>query len=120
MLSRILSAVIAAIILMAAIFINEALFYILVFIVTMVALFEYFRAVKAAGHKPFMVVGYIVSVIALVGTGIHIFTGFKFEINYISFYIIGTMLLMLTYTLTKPEKYNFVDLSLTLLGIIYV
>ena len=117
---RFFSAVISAIVLFVTIFLSAATFYILVFAVAMLGLFEYFRAMKTAGHKPFIIIGYIVSIVAFLIAGSHIFLELKLESNYISFYIIGTLLLMLTYALSKPEKYNFVDLSVTVFGIIYV
>lgn len=120
MLIRVLSGVIAAIILFSTIFFNSVAFYVFVFGVTMIGLYEYFRAMKTSGHNPFVIIGYIISAVAFIITGCHVFFGLKIEIYYISFYLIASLLLMMTYTLSKPEKYNFVDLAITLFGVMYV
>ena len=110
--TRIVSAVIGLLILIAAVFISKETLAIAIFVLSVGAVHEFYNAVAKAGHKPVKWLGYLAS------AGI-ILLGFTGRLDYFFSFMILIMLLSFSILVFSRLKVGIIDVSLTICGIFY-
>ena len=123
---RMFSAGIGILLLLVIVFANKIVLGIFVFIVAVIAITEFYNALKKAGYNPVYPIGYIgcipVLFIALNGTleFIDEYVMIFKSLNYFSIFIFGLFFLLMCFSVFLHKKYSLNDIALTLFGIIYI
>ncbi len=123
---RVASAVVGLIMLVAVVWAGEIALGLAVFVLSIVALNEFYASFETAGYRPVKLVGYI-SCLPIVLIGLVQFYK-NSALNVESMLSIHTFILtaflivvvLFSYTIFKFNKYNIVDISLTFIGIAYI
>ncbi|NSW92330.1 MAG: phosphatidate cytidylyltransferase [Firmicutes bacterium] len=111
--TRIISAVIGLSLLLAAVFISKETLTIAVFILSVVAIDEFYNAVSKVGHKPVRWIGYLSCIIILL-------VGFMEGKGLLSFvFVLLLLLLLFPLPVFFHGKYNVADISMTIYSIFY-
>ncbi len=113
MLKRIVSAVIGLPFLLAVIIAGEIPLFIAFLVISLIALREFYNACKNK-FTPMEIVGYIGSVIILT------VINFALQLSYIFMLFSMLVIILNTMKLIYNNKYNFVDISITLYSLIYI
>lgn len=126
MKTRILSALVGAVILFVIVWSNQMVLGVAIFIVALIAMNEFYNAVANIGYKPVRTVGYLscfpILFIGLNGIFKSIDSYFELfkSINYFSLGIFLIIVALFSFTVFLHDKYNLNDIALTVFGIIYV
>ncbi|MDY0234464.1 MAG: phosphatidate cytidylyltransferase [Gudongella sp.] len=108
---RILSGAIGLILLIIVIFIGGIPLNIAIICLSLISLFELFRAINKIGFKPIYIVAYIATLL--------IYLRVSYADLTMNFIITLFIVLLLSLTVLLKNK-NLIDVSLTLLGILYI
>ncbi|URZ16229.1 phosphatidate cytidylyltransferase [Clostridium felsineum] len=84
-----------------------------VFALSMIGLYEYYKVSKEANIKPISLVGYLLCI------AYYVLINYKLDYKFVLFIIVMGIFLMLCIP-TLNTKYNYIDISVTILGFIYV
>lgn len=117
MLKRIISAIVAlGLLIFVLIQNNQLVFNIAVTILSVIALWEFYEAVRKKGLKPISFVGYM-STLALIGIGY-----ISKDILIMIVLLMLPLLLFIAFctSILTNIKYNIFDISITLMGVLYV
>lgn len=93
-----------------------------VFLLSVIALWEFYTAIENAGYKPIKIMGYLTSVPA-VFFGFEDFSqnlGVLINVENMVFFIFVITVVLFSLIVFCHSKYNIVDISLTFFGIIYI
>ena len=85
---------------------------------SMIGLYEFYRALRQGAHKPFAVVG--MAAAALYYVGVFFLEKQVFEGNLFLYFVIGLLVLLMVLCVTGYPERSVEDAALTLLGVIYV
>lgn len=113
MLKRIVSAIIGLPILLAVIIIGGTPLFVALIIISLIGLREFYKACKNKSISPIEIVGYIGAIILLT------LINFAYELSYL-FVLIFTLIIILNSIKLIHNKYNFVDISITLYSLAYI
>ena len=126
MKKRIISALIGLVLLVVVVQFGNIALGIGILALSVIGLHELYSAVGRAGFKPIRIIGYVscapVFFISLngeykrVNTYIDLFK----SINYVSFGIFLVIILLFSLIIFLHDKYNLIDIALTIFGILYV
>ena len=111
--TRIISAVIGLPLMISTLIIGGKFFYLFVFLLSAVGLYEYYRAFSNTDYKPTPWIGYSVTIMYY----------FLISISYNSFITLSILIfiaLLLTFLDTIKKGYNILNVAVTVLGVIYV
>lgn len=121
-----ISSIILVILLMIIVFSGRTILGVGIFILALIGMHEYYNAISNAGYKPVRVVGYLLCTpILILGLtenfeklGMYI-ESFK-TINYLSFSLYAVLLILFSVIIFLHDRYNLIDISLTIFGASYV
>lgn len=113
MLKRIVSAIIGLPFLLAVIIAGEIPLFIAFLVISLIALWEFYNACKNK-FTPMEIVGYIGAIIIL------IVINFTLQFSYILMLFSILVIILNIIKLIYNNKYNFVDISITLYSLVYV
>jgi phosphatidate cytidylyltransferase len=118
MKTRIISAVAAIAVLAAIIYLGRAAVGIAVFMLSLVAVYEFFGAMKKGGFRPVTILGYLSCLPLLY----YAYTGFSGggQATVFSVIIFVFMVVLFCLAVFKNKDYNLTDISVTLFGIMYI
>jgi phosphatidate cytidylyltransferase len=128
--TRIISGIVGLILLGAVVFSGSVVLGIGIFILSLLGIFEFYNAISNVGYKPVKTVGYI-SCISILVLGLNSvsfssanrfgdYIGLLKSTTYISLGLFVIMAVLVSYIIFKHEKYNIIDISLTVFGVFYV
>ncbi|AAK79757.1 CDP-diglyceride synthetase [Clostridium acetobutylicum ATCC 824] len=109
---RYLGAVILAPLLII-LFLGGIYLKIFVFALSMIGLYEYYKVSREANLKPISIVGYLLCI------AYYVLINYKLNYKFVLFMIVIGIFIMLCVP-TLDTKYNYIDISVTILGFIYV
>ena len=117
MVTRIISGVIAAAILIAVVLVdNNFIFNLAATILSLIGLHEFYSAVKNKGVKPVEIIGYITPLI-LLGIGYISSNAMLFTIMLC---VAGMIIALFISSIITKIKYNVIDIAVTALGVLYI
>ena len=117
MLKRTISAIIGVVILVfVMIQKNQLVFNAAISIISVIALWEFYSAVKKKGVKPISVIGYLSSLM-LIGIG---YIPKDILVMIVMLIIPFTLFIAFCVSILTNIKYNVMDIAVTLMGIVYV
>lgn len=126
MKTRVISGIIGVILLVAAVLSPQEVLGIGVFILALLGLHEFYAAVSKAGYKPVRIIGYI-SCIPLLLIGIVPAAGANGGFisllssgYYFAFAIFIVLVILFSTIIFLHNRYNIIDISLTVFGILYI
>ncbi|WP_338237592.1 MULTISPECIES: phosphatidate cytidylyltransferase [Persicobacter] len=115
---RIITGLIGMAVMISAIFFNAYSYFILFFVISILAQLEFYRLIKADGHQPYAILG------TIIGAGMNLITFFHFQEGWsISLMMLLGPILGIIYfskLYQRPEEKPFNSIAHTVLGIIYV
>jgi phosphatidate cytidylyltransferase len=124
--TRVISAIIGLALLIGVVLLGREAFGLAVFIIALAGMNEYYDSVSNAGYRPIRILGYITCLpIAFIGIygNLDALQGyielFK-SINYFSFALYAIVVALFSSAVFFHDRYNPVDIALTVLGMIYV
>lgn len=111
--TRVISVIISLPFMIASLYIGGIPLTILIFLLSIVGLYEYYNAFKNIGYKPNFVIGYL-------GT-ISYYIAILFNRSYILMFpiILFIVLLLLFLDVIKKDK-SILDIAITILGLVYI
>lgn len=124
--TRVISSIILVILLIAVVFSGSTILGAGIFILALIGMHEYYNAISNAGYKPVRFLGYLMCIPILilgmsenfVKLGMYI-EPFK-SIEYLSFSLYASLLILFSIIIFLHDRYNIIDISLTLFGAAYV
>lgn len=123
MKTRIISGVAASVLLAAVMLLGRQALGVTVFAAALLCIYEFYKAVENAGHRPVKILGYI-TCLPLLYTGIvgnppaGMIQGQILQIYALAIFIL--MIVMLCIIIFRYGKINLADISVTLFGIFYI
>lgn len=111
--TRIISAVVGLPLIIAVLFLGGKLFYLFVFLLSVIGLYEYYRAFSNTDYKPIIWIGYLVTIVYYL----------LILLNINSFFTISILIfiaLLLFFLDIIRRGYNILNVAVTILGILYV
>lgn len=126
MKTRIISAVAALVLLGAVMFLGGDVLGVVVFILAVIGIHEFYSAMQSGGYKPAKVVGYIscLSLLYIVfgdmKPGLSSIKDYSFQVKTVSLLIFIVMAVLFCLLIFKHGKYNIADAAVTILGILYI
>jgi phosphatidate cytidylyltransferase len=126
MKTRIISGMAALVFLAVVMFLGRAALGMVVFIISLIGMHEFYSAARSGGYKPFNLLGYLFCLPLLFitlsngkATGIGVIDTLA-TIKGISFCIFILLIVLFCLIVFLNERYNLIDISVTLFGIFYV
>ncbi|QUH26318.1 phosphatidate cytidylyltransferase [Serpentinicella alkaliphila] len=110
MLKRVLSSLVGAPLLIYILYRGGTLLFLAVNIVSLIALNEFYNAFKIKEYNPLTIIGYIFSIVILT------------DFFYVNLYFLPILILLFfvcSVIMLANEKYNMIDIMITITGIIY-
>lgn len=123
---RVASAVVAVILLIAVVWSGQIVLGLSVFLISILAMNEFFKSLESAGYRPVRVIGYVSCIpILLLGfnqisTGLNTYLETFLSLRVLAFGVFLTILVLFSLTIFLHSKYNIVDISLTFFGVLYI
>jgi len=99
--------------LLGVLFIGGDFLRVVVLLLALFGMYEFYKTSKECGYNPVSVVGYILCIYYYINLGQN------FNITYQSFALIGGIFILMIIPVLNT-KYNFIDISLSILGYLYV
>lgn len=124
--TRVISSIIGLSVLIGVVLLGREAFALGVFVIALIGMYEYFNAVSSAGYKPIRVLGYISCLpIAFIGVygkfdTLQGYANLFKSINYFSFAVYLIVIALFSVEVFRHNRYNIVDIALTVLGMIYI
>ncbi|NLP14513.1 MAG: phosphatidate cytidylyltransferase [Clostridium sp.] len=124
--TRVASAAVAVFILIAVVCSGKTVVGISVFFVSIIAMYEYFKALENAAYRPIKPIGYISCLYILLICFDNIsFNSLKLfqnmlSLEFLSMIIFLMLVALLSYTVFLHQKYNIVDGAVTFFGVFYI
>lgn len=109
---RIISAVFGLPLIIGILLLGGKLFYLFVFLLSIIGLYEYYKAFSNTEYKPISWIGYLISII-------YYLLIFWNASSFISFSLLIFAALLLIFLDTIRKGYNILNVAVTILGIIY-
>lgn len=126
MKTRILSAIVGLIILVCVLMAHKFVLTLAVFIISLIAINEYYKALSSAGYKPIKPFGYLSCLmIPIIGiNNVKLPNDRVVDISFLRDYIpdmafISLAILFFIVVITN-NKYNIIDIALTIFGTLYI
>ncbi|MDF2524824.1 MAG: phosphatidate cytidylyltransferase [Clostridiales bacterium] len=124
--TRVITSVFLVILLMIIVFSGRTILGLGIFVLALIGMHEYYNAISNSGYKPVRILGYLMCTpILFLGItegfekfGMYI-EPFK-SIEYLSFSLFVSLIILFSVIIFLNEKYNVVDISLTIFGAFYV
>lgn len=124
MKTRVISGIAAFLLLMVVVLSGQKIFAVGLFLLSLIAVYEFYSAIQKGGHRPIKFVGYLacisVLLVGLNGAGVGIDIGAEKMALWNSFEVFILMLALLSVIVFKHEEYHVTDIALTLFGVGYV
>ncbi|MCX7746861.1 MAG: phosphatidate cytidylyltransferase [Clostridia bacterium] len=127
MLTRILSGVVGAAILIGVVAAGQIALGIAIFILSVVGVHEFYKAVQNAGYRPIKWIGFILcipilflSLIPHMNINLNTVSDLNIFIGLFSLFIFAVLVVLLASIVFYHEKANITDVSLTFFGAVYV
>lgn len=126
MKTRIISGIIGFIFLTAVVWCGQFVLGIAIFVISLIAMYEFYRSVENAGFKPVKGIGYLSCLpILLMGFDGQIRIIEKYidpfkSINYFSMGLFLVILVLFAFIIFLNKRYNIIDISITAFGALYV
>lgn len=123
---RIISGIIGLILLFAVVLSGKHILGIGIFILALTGVHEFYNAIEKAGYKPLKIVGYLSCLpILLIGLGvsfdkIYSYVNLFKSIVYFSLGMYVVLVFLFAMIIFLHDRYNLVDIALTLFGAFYV
>lgn len=121
MLIRVVSGIVAIVILFISMFSGKAVFGTAVFILSLIALYEFYKSIKSKGYNPMTMAGYFSSIplifLAFTSKSSIIFEEFN---NYLLFTLFCIIVIMFVYAIFLHKEYTLNDIAMTVFGIFYI
>jgi len=121
---RIISSIVGLILLAAVIFLGKLAITVAIFLLAVMGVYEFYKSASKAGYKPVSIIGYIscFSILFIGFNGNLKNMNFNLEqsLSYFSLGLYAALVLLFAMIIFLHEKYNLLDISITLFGIIYV
>lgn len=124
--TRVISSIILIILLGIIAFSGNIILAVGVFALAVIGVHEFYDSVSNAGYKPVRFLGYLLCTPILligfngsmnrIGTYVELFK----SINYFSFTLFIVVVLLFSTIIFLHDKYNIIDISLTMFGVLYV
>ncbi|HHY77296.1 MAG TPA: CDP-archaeol synthase [Clostridiales bacterium] len=111
--TRIISAFFGLPIIIAILLLGGKLLYLFVFLLSLMGLYEYYKAFLHIDYKPITWIGYLITVIYYIQLSISKF-------NFVSFTVLIFIALLIIFWEIIKKGYNVLNVAITVLGIIYV
>ena len=121
--TRVASALIGIIILFAVVFSGQIVLGVSVFLVSVIAMYEYFKSLKNAGYRPVEAVGYIsyAGILLLCSQVVQIpFLDRMISLKSLMFAVFIMIVVLFSFIIFLHSKYNITDISLTFFGVFYI
>jgi len=122
--TRVASALIAVIILIAVVCSGQIILGISVFLVSILAMHEYFKSLENAGYKPVRAVGYVAcaSILLLCCERVSKILCLEqlVSLEALIFAVFIMIVVLFSFIIFLHGKYNIVDISLTFFGVFYI
>lgn len=124
MKTRVVSAIVAVILLLVVLLLGQKVIGTAVFLLSLVGINEFYNAVAKDGIRPVRIVGYIfclpILVLALSGY-VHIMqVAGGITPDYVLLAICAAIMILFSLMVFKKDKYNPGDIAITVMGILYV
>lgn len=113
MLKRVISAIIGLPILIAFIFIGGMPLFLAISVVSIVGLYEFYKACRNKALLPIEMVGYLCAIVLL------FLVNYSNDLSYI-FLLIFFLIFILNSIQLISRKYNFIDISITIYSLAYI
>lgn len=113
MLKRTISAIVGLPLLLAVVIIGKTPLFIAVLLISLIGLWEFYKACKVKLLAPIEIIGYISAIILL------IIINFSFETSNLFLLIFITIIILNSIKLIY-SKYSLIDISITLYGLVYI
>lgn len=120
--TRIISAVIGMLLLIAVVLAGSSAFTIFIFLLSAIGIHEFYKAIEKGGYKPVRPIGYI-SCIFILAAGFNgglIDIDVKSALIYIFLSVFIILASLLAVIVFRHEQHQIADIALTLMGIVYV
>lgn len=123
---RVLSGIVGLILLGAIVYSGEAVLGVAVFALSVIGLWEFYRAVTNAGYKPVSIIGYMSCLpVLLIGLNANVklissHLDILKSMNYFSMGLFAVIVILFCFIIFQHDKYNITDISLTLFGVFYI
>ena len=126
MKTRIISGIIGLVLLFAVVLSGKHILGIGIFILALIGVHEFYNAIEKAGYRPIRAIGYLSCLpILLIGFGVSFNRVYNYinlfkSIVYFSLGLYAVLVFLFTMTIFRHDRYNLVDIALTLFGAFYV
>lgn len=125
MKTRIVSGIVGLILLGVVVFSGNVALGVGVCVLSILGIFEFYNAVSNVGYKPIKSVGYVSCISILIislnnANRFGDYIGLLKSTTYISLGLFIIMAVLVSFIIFKHEKYNIIDISLTIFGVFYV
>ncbi|ABN52232.1 MAG TPA: phosphatidate cytidylyltransferase [Hungateiclostridium thermocellum] len=122
--TRVISALVGVILLIAVVCSGQMVLGTAVFFVSMLAMYEYFRSLTNAGYRPVKAVGYISCAAVLFLSWSEVLKNSFFQqiisLKSLLFAVFAMIVVLFSFIIFLHGKYNIVDISLTFFGVFYI
>ncbi len=122
MKTRVVSGIIAFLLLIAVVLSGQAVFAVVLFILAVIGMREFFKAVEQTGYKTVRIIGYLACIAVLLaglnGTLLHIDAAKVFQGLSLGIFLL--VVLLLSFIIFQHEKYHVIGIALTFFGVVYV
>ena len=123
---RVTSGIVGSILLFLVVWSGQIVLGLFVFLLSILALNEFYSAVSNIGFKPVRFIGYIASVYMFLLCSRKALNYIGIDIGFLSTYrsalliIFAAMLVLFCYIIFQNNKYNISDISVTVFGVLYI
>src|ERR1035437_7374575 len=114
---RALTGIVFVVVLLGSIFLNQYTFYSLFIIITILGLWEFYRLNSNEQHKPQKYFGTLIGIVWFIISNVEASTNVMFSCTMI---IYGLGFMVFLFEIYRNTEKPFVNIGLTLLGVIYV
>lgn len=126
MKTRVVSGIAGAILLFFVVWSGQIVLALFIFLMSILALNEFYNAVSNIGYKPVKYIGYIASVYMFLICSRGPLSKYGINIEFLCTYrsvflaVFSALLILFCYSIFLHNKYNILDLSATAFGILYI
>jgi phosphatidate cytidylyltransferase len=122
--TRIISGIIGFALLLAVVFLGKISLSISAFLLCVIGLHEFYNALHKGGYKPVRPIGYLWSIfILIIGLNIKKIGSFNISDNSLTLLTVilfVTIVVLFSVIIFSNNKYNIIDISLTIFGVFYI
>ena len=124
--TRVASAAVAIFMLIAIVCLGKTILGLAVFVISIIAMHEYFKAIEKAQYRPAKFAGYLSCLYILVLCFTSFTTNFLdffkhiYSLRILAMGIFSVMIILMFYIIFLNKEYNIVDISLTFFAVFYI